>query len=116
MPIYDSNNTVVTTHVQSALSRPDAIKIKNRTLDGQPHIQTIGTGATLVDVGAYFTMEEKLVLDSIFKLSTVIKVTFDGRYYTGIIDDTPSWSRLSPTNGIVFAATFVLLVIDEGVV
>lgn len=116
MPIYDSNNTIVTKAVRSALSRPDIIMIKNRTLDGQYHIQSIGSGATVVDVEAHFTMAEKIIFDSLKKTVATIKVIFDGRYYTGVIDGDPSYNRVPSDKDVMFTVSFTLLVQSEGVV
>lgn len=116
MPIYDSNNTIITKAVRSALSRPDVIMIKNRTLDGKYHIQSIGQGGTMVDVEANFTMSEKMVFDNLKRTVSMIKVTFDGRYYTGVIDGEPNYNRIASTSGPMFTVTFTLLVQSEGVV
>ena len=115
MAIYDENDTIVTNRVQSALSRPDVIEIKNRTLDGGFHIQNIGSGATVLDVVAHFTMDEKLVFDTVKKTGAIIKVIFDGRYYTGMISGEPSYNRIASYAGPIFTISFLLLVKTEGV-
>ena len=114
--IYDVNNTIVTKAVQSALSHPDVLEIKNRTLDGKWHIQTIGSGGTILDVTAHFTMAEKLVFDTIKKNTATIKVVFDGRYYNGIIDGDLSYERIPSADKPMFTSSFTLLVQSEGVV
>ena len=116
MPIYDNVNTLITKRVESAISRPDVIEIQNRTLDGQYHLQTIGTGATVLDVTAHFTMPQKILLDACKKTSTPLKVIFDQRYYTGPISDEVKYNRTPSPNGSIFTATFLLLVQTEGVV
>ena len=116
MPIYDVNNTLITKAVGSAISRPDVILIKNRTLDGKYHIQSIGQGATVVDVEAHLTMAQKLTFDAIKKTVGTIKVEFDGRYYIGVVDGDPNYTRLASTSGPMFAISFTLLVQSEGVV
>ena len=45
--IYDKDDVLITNLVDTALSYPDIIEVKNRTLDGKWHIQTIGAGATI---------------------------------------------------------------------
>jgi len=116
MPIYDKNDNVLTPAVASALSRPDVIEIKNRLLDGSYHVQSIGTAGTLLDVTAHFTMAEKLAFDIIKRNMSSIRVTFDGRYYTGVIDGELSWERLINTWDPMFTASFALMVDEEGVV
>lgn len=116
MPIYDASDNVLSPAVALALSRPDVIEIKNRTLDGKYHVQSIGTGGTLLEVVAHFTMAEKLVFDNMKREMGLIKVTFDGRYYIGVIDGELSWERLINTWEPMFTCSFSLMVDEEGVV
>lgn len=116
MPIYKQDGTLITNIVQTAISRPDVVKIKNRTLDGKWNIQTIGTGATLLDVGAYFTYEEKTLFDNANRNGALIKVVFDGVSYTGVIDGEVNMFRIPSDKDPMFGANFVLLVLSEGVV
>lgn len=116
MPIYDVNNNVVSPAVGSAVSRPNVIEILNRTLNGKYHLQMIGEGATMLDVVAHFTMAEKLVFDTIKKTGSTIRVTFDGRYYVGVVGEEPSYERIANTWDPMFTITFTLYVEEEGVV
>ena len=115
MPVYDNNNTLITKRVESAISRPDVVEIQNRTLDGQYHIQTIGTGATVLDATAHFTMPQKILLDTLKKTFTPLKVVFDGRYYAGPISGEIKYNRTPSPSGTIFTATFLLLIQTEGV-
>ena len=109
--IYDVDGNVLTKVVQSALSRPDLIEIKNRTLDGKYHVQSIGSGGTVVDVKAYLTMDEKLVFDNKKRNSNYIVVVFDGWSYSGPIDGELSYERIASFgNKPMFAVSFSLLV------
>ena len=115
MSIYDKNNEVLTEIVSSATSKPDVIEIINRTFDGSYNVQTIGESGTKLDVIAYFTSSKKLLLDAIKRSSDTIKVTFDGRYYIGIIEGEISWDRLANQDAPLFGIQFTLLVESEGV-
>lgn len=115
MPIYDANNNVITLRVQQAVSRPDVVEVKNRTLDGKYHIQTIGEGATMVEVVAHFTTSEKVIFDTIKKTGASIKVTFEGNYYIGLIDGELQWQRIPNWDDPIFIAQFTILVNEEGV-
>jgi len=116
MPIYDENDVLITQGVSMALSHPDVIEIKNRTLDGKYHVQTIGTAGTLLDVEASFTHAQKLIFETIKRASGEIKVVFDGRYYIGVIDGQPSLSRIPNVDFPMFGGSFTLMVNEEGVV
>lgn len=112
--IYNKNNTLITNLVDTALSYPDVIEIKNRTLDGQWHIQTIGEGATVLSVTAHLKLGEKNIMDNLHRTKDLFKVIFDGRYYTGILDGKPDYERLKFADYPMFRCTFEMLVQKEG--
>ena len=112
--IYDNNNNLITPLVDNALSYPDVIEVKNRTLDGQWHIQTIGTGATLLNVQASLKLNEKNILDAIKRNTDMVKVIFDNKYYVGIIDGKIDYERGKFVEHPMFNASFTLLVQGEG--
>lgn len=119
MSIYNASNVLITPGVQSAVSRPDVIEVQSRLLDGKYFIQTVGTGGTLLDVTAHFTMAQKMAFDTVKRLTSTIRVVFDGRYYTGIVSGQPTITRNTSTYGVedepIFTISFVLLVETEGV-
>lgn len=110
MPIYDADNNLIIKAVFKALSKPDTVEVKNRTLDGNYHIQTTGLGGTTVDVTAYLDPSEKLVLDNIKRRSGIITVVFSGDSYTGVIDGGLSYDRLPASNALMYSVSFTLLV------
>ena len=112
--IYDKNDNLITNLVDTALSYPDIIEVKNRTLDGQWHIQTIGTGATVLSVKAHLKLNEKNILDVTKRNTDLLKVIFDGKYYTGIIDGKVDYERRKFAEYPMFGASFTLLVQEEG--
>lgn len=111
--IYDKNNNLITHLVETALLRLDGIEIKNKTLDGQWHIQTIGTSAMILDVTAHVTLGEKWVIDSIKGSNDQLNIRFDGESYIGIIDEQPTYTRQAFPSGPMFKATFKLLVLSK---
>jgi len=114
--IYDSDDILITKAIQSAFTKTDLKEIKNKTLDGQWHIQTVGTAGITLSVTAKLKLEEKDILDAHKKISAPLKVIFDGKWYTGIIDDEIDYSRESYSEHPMFPTEFTLLVNDEGVV
>jgi hypothetical protein len=115
MGMYDKNNVLITDLVEQALSRPDVIEIKNRTLDGQYHIQSIGDGATTLWVKAHLTFEQKAIVDNIKKTMSQLKVIFDGRYYIGLIDGELGYERIKTSDKPMFTTAFMVAVQEEGV-
>ena len=104
--IYDNNNNLITPLVDNALSYPDVIEVKNRTLDGQWHIQAIGTGATLLNVQANLRLNEKNILDTIKRNTGMLKVIFDSKYYVGIIDGKIDYERRKFVEHPMFSTSF----------
>ena len=112
--IYDENDVLITNLVDTALSYPDIIEVKSRTLEGKWHIQTIGTGATVLSVKAHLTLSEKNTMDIIKRNTHLVKVIFDGKYYIGIIDGKIDTERRKFADYPIFSVSFELLVQEEG--
>lgn len=112
-------NTIITPIVRSALAKPEVKEVENVTLDGQPHIQTIGTGLTVVDIVAHFTMEQKILFEDIFVKKIPIEVSFDGRWWQGLPARQLQWFfdyNYSNEAGSIYTAQFTLLVQTEGAI
>ena len=114
--LYDNTDTLITKRVQSCIAAPDVLEIEHITLDGQPHIQQIGTAAEIAETSVYLTMAQKLTFDYHKRIGAPLKVIFDGRYYTGLIRGKPNYDRIPSDRGPIFLATFTLLVQSQGVV
>ena len=112
--LYDKNNVLITKLIDTAVSSPDVIEVKNRTLDGRWHIQSIGVAATVLVVKANLKFEEKNRLDAIKRTSDLLKVIFDGRYYIGLIDGKVDYEYRKFTEHPMFGTTFTVLVREEG--
>ena len=112
--IYDKNDVLITKLVDSAVASPDVIEVKNRTLGGAWHIQTIGTAAWILNVKANLKLNEKDWLDSVKSTSDTLKVIFDGKYYVGLIDGKVDYNRRKFTEYPMFEVTFTMLVREKG--
>ena len=111
--IYDYNNNLITKRIQSVVSYPEIVEIENQLLNGQIHIQTVGTGITICNVAANLSMSQKLLFETQKKTMAPIKVVFDGRQYTGLIRGIPVYDRIKKDH---FTVTFTLIVQTEGTV
>jgi hypothetical protein len=116
MSLYDSNNILITHLMTKAMPISESILIKNKTLDGQWHVQTIGSEATSLNVIVNLTLPEKIILDGIKSITGDIKVIFDGFWYIGIISNNIDYDRTKYTSGPMFQATFTMLVSSKGVI
>ena len=113
--IYSKENIIITPLVETALLRLDMIEIKNKTLDGQWHIQNIGTAAKVLDVTGHVRLYGKQTLDTIKSINDQLNVRFDGKSYIGVIDGEISYTRQAFPSGPMFKVSFKLLVLSEGV-
>ena len=112
--LYTKEDILITRLVDTAVASPDVIEVRNRTLDGQWHIQTIGTSATTLSVKANLTLAEKSQVDTIKRTSDQLKVVFDDKYYIGLIDGNVDYEYRKFTEYPMFGATFTVLVREEG--
>jgi hypothetical protein len=71
----------------------DSIKIKNRTLDGNSHIQTIGSPLQVFDIDLVVDKTGKEKLNECEANSEPVKLTDGIDTYTCLISDTPSWDK-----------------------
>jgi hypothetical protein len=115
--LYDVDNNLITDLVNLVLPHFDAIKIKNRLLNGTYHIQTIGTPVKLMDIECTVSEDGKEAIDNIEALSSPIKLTKEGRYYLGLISDTPQCDPILKANRATrqYSCKFTLSVNEEGV-
>jgi len=113
--IYDANNNLISAGIQSAFETDDILEIKNRTLDGKWHVQSIGTGASMLTVKAHLLLAEKADLDANKRLTADVKIIFDDMYYIGIIDGAISYERQAFAVHPIFNTEFTLLVNEKGV-
>lgn len=112
--LYTKDDVLITRLVDTAVATSDVIEVRNRTLDGQWHIQSIGMSATVLSVKVHLRLEEKNQLDLIKRTSDQLKVVFDGKYYIGLIDGKVEYDRRKFTEYPMFGTTFTVLVREEG--
>lgn len=110
--LYSAGGTLITPYV-NIVPKVDTIKVENRLLDGAFHVQTIGTGAKLLDVNLKVTKETlRARLDTAEMNGEEIRIEFDGTYWEGIIRESLEWEKVAR----VFSTKFELLVVRTGIV
>ena len=114
--LYDQNGTLITKRVQQCIAAPDVVEIEHRTLNGQFHVQQIGTSATIADAIVYLTVSQKIIFEGHKRIGAPVTVVFGGMYYTGLIRGIPAYQRIPATDGAKFETMFQLLVETEGTV
>ena len=111
--LYDQNNQLITDIVTDIIPRPDTVQIEHRTLDGQYHIQTIGTSATIVEVSCVVNITGKRTIDQICAIGAPVKIIEADKYYIGVIRGVPDVEHLKPSN---YRIDFTMLVQSEGAI
>lgn len=109
--IYTSTDTLITSYVTSVIPSYDVIRTTNRLLSGDWHTQIIGQGARRVAVDFICDLTGKNLIDAADATGDSLRVTSDGKYYIGITEDSPGFSKASHDK---YAAQIRLLVSEEG--
>lgn len=112
--LYTKNDVLITRLVDNVICSLNVIINKNRLLNGQWFVQTIGEPAKVAKVKVSLTLQEKETLDTIYGLSDLLKVIFDGKYYVGLIDGEIDYERQKFTALPMFVASFTILVKEDG--
>jgi hypothetical protein len=115
--IKDAYNNTLSSIVNSVIpANPDTIIIKNLSLDGRPHLQTIGTPVEKVTVSCMSTYAELVNLTDAAAKCVPIQVDFDGGYYDGIIDGNPGSGLFNrgPKASRLYQVTFEMFVTEQG--
>ena len=115
--IKDAYNNTCSSIVSSVIPvNPDSIIIKNLSLNGRPHLQTIGTPIEKVTVVCLSTYAELEHLINAGANCIPIQVDFDGGYYDGIIDERPTSSLFTRGSKAtrLYRASFNMFVEEKG--
>lgn len=112
--LYDKNDELITEIVDNVVASPNVIEVKNRTFNGQWHVQTIGSAAWIAKIKCSLKSSEKDQLDAIKSISDQLKVIFDGKYYVGLIDGEVDYNRRKFTEYTMYDVTFTMLVTEKG--
>lgn len=108
--LYDSRDRLITQYV-NVVPKKDTVKVENRLLDGGFHVQTIGSAGDVLDVTLQAATEDaRGLVDRAEALAEEIRVTYNDRYWIGIIRDNLAWSKQAG----VFSTSFELLVLRSG--
>lgn len=90
-----ADNTLINCIINQTLPYPDVIKVKQRLLDGTVHNQTIGNPVQMVVVVLYCDFATMELLNTIFAISEPLKLTANGKIYTGTIAEKPAFEVIT---------------------
>lgn len=90
--LLDINDVVITEYVNFQKGY-ESTKIKNKTLDGNSHIQTIGSPLQIFNIDLVVDKANRDKLNDCEANSEPVKLTDGVDTYTCLISDTPSWNR-----------------------
>lgn len=89
----------------------DAIEIINQTLDGQPHIQIIGSVNKTIKFEILSTTDQVNLINTLKSTGSKFKLIKESTAYTGLLLDKPSWKRI---NKDYHTADLKLSITEEG--
>lgn len=114
--LYTDSGTLITRMLVSVVPTPNVITIRNRTLDGRWHIQSIGDASLTVRVQGNLKPDEKDKLDLVYSNSELLYVIFDDKTYRGFIDEQIEYERVPFSEYPIFATSFNMLVVEEDII
>ena len=110
--LYKLDDTLLTERVSLVLPGYDTLKVINRLLSGQLHVQTIGQPARICTITLVATGDAMEAINLAEGMSEPLKVTGSGKYYIGTIREAPNWAKRGLN---IYEASFTMLVALEGV-
>lgn len=115
--LYDLNNNLICGSIETALDHYDTITIKNRLLNGEYHVQTIGSPLKIFDISLNVDEDERKNINYLQAIGTTVMFKRDGYYYKGLISELPTWTPkvLGEYNQRKYTGTISLMVNEEGV-
>lgn len=116
--LLDAQNNLISEDIMRFLPRLEPIRVENRTLDGQYHVQTIGSGARVFDLQVIVTDSGRYTIENAWATGANLRAEVESWYRTGIVKAAPGWDLLrpGPMATRLYMATFTLAVNSEGVV
>ena len=91
--LYQTGASVPFTRYIRVIPQQDVIRVTNRTLDGQLHVQTIGDPANQLIIETQVDNTGRAILESLSANMTTFTIECDEGTYTGRIMDLGSFSK-----------------------
>lgn len=114
--LFDTNGNLITDVVHKSISGLDSIKITNRLLNGEYHIQNVGKVSTVFDIACYVTDSGKQAIDISEATGAPVKLIKNGKYYVGLIKEVPRWDPvIDSEEEESYIGQFVIVVNEEGI-
>ena len=106
--IWTLDNMLVTRYAKT-LRRFDARQIWHTTLDGQPHVQTIGNAAEVIDVELWVDKAGKELVDICQARGEPLNASDGIEIWLGLIEQVPSWEKIGRVKSIFTAKISIKL-------
>ena len=91
--LYQTGNSAPFTRFIRVVPQQDIIRITNRTLDGQLHVQTIGNPVTNLIIETQVDNTGRAILESLSANMTTFTIECDEGTYTGRIMELGTFSK-----------------------
>lgn len=73
----------------------DSISVVNQTLNGQPHVQIIGSESKSIKFEILSTTAQVDLINSLRSTGTKFKLIKESTVYTGLLLEKPAWKRIT---------------------
>ena len=96
----------------------DAHKIKNKLLSGLTFVQTVGEPTKVISLKVVADDENMNLINEMEATGEQVKVYYDDKYYTGIIDTLGNWQEqvCGEVDTRLYVAEMTIAVDSEGTV
>ena len=114
--LLDSDSNSITEFVSEMLKHPDAVKVRNRLLDGSYHVQSIGNSVDVVDITCVMSEVGKTKLDDAYNQDSPVTIEWYGEYYTGPLEAEPLYEYFMKgfVDRRLYSVSFSFVVSSEG--
>jgi hypothetical protein len=73
----------------------DSIEVVNQTLNGQPHVQIIGSANKSIRFEILSTSAQVDLINALRSTGAKFKLTKESKYYIGLLIEKPTWERIT---------------------
>lgn len=91
--IKSINDDLISDRIRDVLISPEITKVKNKLLDGNYHVQSIGEPYNVIEVICELDLAQKLILEDAYVRDEPLTVDIEGVVYSGLLDKKPDISN-----------------------
>lgn len=116
--ITDINDRLISNAILDLYFTQDAMKVRNRLLDGTYHVQSIGKALKIANIECEIFETGKSYLDNCYNRDGPVVLIFEGIRYVGHLEKEVDWRILVKGKANIrrYGARFKLAIDSEGAI